>query len=395
MPDDVDYLSLFSGDQPTAQTQAAALANAIRQRRAAGTLGMITGDPAMGAVGKEMTGNADKMEQGLLGAAQHRAQQQQMLQHYENEARRWEALTGVRQQQADQQARALELKANERGATMDAYGNPILYQKHGEGGALPGAVAAAGGGARAAGAGASGMGMTPAALDQAAEMYARTGTLPPLRGKAGAGLAVRIQNRAAEMSPGADLAGNKASYKADTGSLAKLQQQSDNIEAFEQTGKKNIENLLATSHNIINLGVPWLNKPARWIATNIRGDPNQSAFEAARQTAATEAAKILGGALGPLSDSARHEAERMMDANATPEQLAAAARTLITDFGNRKAANQAQLAEIRSRASGKAAGGERNEPAGATVTVMWKGKAKAIPAEKLQDALKAGATEVK
>lgn len=78
-----DYIDLFSGDDSVARSRAADLADAIRRRRAAGTLGMITGDPAMSAVGKEMSGDADRMEQGLMGAAQHRAQMDVQRQHYD------------------------------------------------------------------------------------------------------------------------------------------------------------------------------------------------------------------------------------------------------------------------------------------------------------------------
>src|SRR5258708_31741118 len=72
---DPDYLDLFSGDTGTAKNQAALIAQAIRQRRAAGALGMVSGDPAMASLGKEFAGEGDRMEQGLLGAAQHRASQ--------------------------------------------------------------------------------------------------------------------------------------------------------------------------------------------------------------------------------------------------------------------------------------------------------------------------------
>lgn len=133
---DPDYLALFSGDDAAAGVQAKALADAIARRRSAGTLGLITGDPAMAATGKQLSGDADKLEEGLLGAAQHRAQQQLLKQHYENEAQRLGLSLGQ-----------LGLKQSENVVTHDAAGNPIRLPKYGGpmgpvAGAMPGPAGA-------------------------------------------------------------------------------------------------------------------------------------------------------------------------------------------------------------------------------------------------------------
>jgi hypothetical protein len=111
MPD-LDYMALFGGDDAAAQNQAAALAAAIRGRRAAGTLGLITGDPAMGAVGKEMTGDADKMETSLMGAAQHRAEQQIQGKRLDNQTAQLQSMMGYRQDQVDLGHQRLDLGQN-------------------------------------------------------------------------------------------------------------------------------------------------------------------------------------------------------------------------------------------------------------------------------------------
>jgi len=112
---DIDYSALFSDDPAAAQGQAAALAQAIARRRAAGQLGLITADPGISAVGKELTGDADKMEQSLVGAAQHRAQQELQRQHYAVEAqqmadlmRHRQVLEGQGQERVDQNAARLK-----------------------------------------------------------------------------------------------------------------------------------------------------------------------------------------------------------------------------------------------------------------------------------------------
>jgi hypothetical protein len=153
---DLDYNSLFGSDPGAAQASAQAIAQALRQRRAAGQLGLATGDSANAAVGKELTGDADKMEQGLVGAAQHRAGLDVQRKHLEQQAAQLQAMMGYRkdqieakqnnfdtnaaqkQQQLDQTEEyrklLLGLKGSERIATHDALGNPIFARKFGGGG---------------------------------------------------------------------------------------------------------------------------------------------------------------------------------------------------------------------------------------------------------------------
>ena len=105
---DIDYQALFSDDNAASGNQAALLAQAMRRRRAAGTLGLITGDPAMSAVGQEMAGNADKQEQMLVGAAQHRAQQQIEQKRIENQTAQLQAMMGYRKGELDARNRGLD-----------------------------------------------------------------------------------------------------------------------------------------------------------------------------------------------------------------------------------------------------------------------------------------------
>ena len=157
--EDVDYLDLFSGNPAVAGNQAQLLAQAIRQRRAAGTLGMITGDPAMAAVGKEFTGQGDKLEQNLVGAAQHRASQDIQRQHLDVESQRLAAMMGLQgarvdqgQQRIDAMNRGLALRGLRYNPNTGEFVN--LNPAAGNGppptrppSFLPGATSATGGGA--------------------------------------------------------------------------------------------------------------------------------------------------------------------------------------------------------------------------------------------------------
>jgi hypothetical protein len=407
---DLDYNALFGSDDSAAQASASQLAQALRQRRAAGQLGLATGDSANAALGQEMTGNADKMEQGLIGAAQHRAGLDVQRKHLAQQAEQLQAMMGyrtdqlgLRRDQIDAQnalrQAQLDQKAGEQIASHDAFGNPIFVKKFGGAGNAaprqasapgpnpgapmaqttpPGPIAPpTGGGAMPGGApaptgapgttptlsgpppskgipdGRGGYLLNPQALDQAAEMYARTATLPPVaQGRGGALIRAAIANRAAELRPDTNLAGNKASYHADSASQTKLQGMVDNTDAFERTALANLDTFLGTARNVVDRGSPLWNAGARQFATRFAGDPKMAAFNAARQTAVQEIGKVLGGASagGAISDSARHEVESLLPPDASLAQLEQASAILRKDMLNRRQSYQQQLHEIQGRA---------------------------------------------
>lgn len=198
--------------------------------------------------------------------------------------------------------------------------------------------------------------LTPEALDQLAEMFHTTGALPPVgRGASAAMTIKKIVNRAADLHPDASLAGNKAGFKADTGSLAKLQTQADSIESFENTALKNLDNFLKTAGGVIDTGSPLFNKPLRSLDSRVLGDVNTAKFNTARQVAVQEIGKVLGGAVqgGAISDSQRHEVESLLSGDMSLAQIRAAADVLKQDMANRKTAVNEQLGAVRARVSGQ------------------------------------------
>lgn len=199
-------------------------------------------------------------------------------------------------------------------------------------------------------------GISAAALDQAAEKYAQTGQLPP-SSRAGAGQARNtvIMNRAAALHPEANLAANAASYGADKGSLAAIQKNLDSVTAFENTAGKNLDMFLNTAKKVVDSGSPWINSPLRAVDMKGLGSADLSAFNAARQVAINEIAKVTGnpGLSGQLSDSARHEVEAFIPQNATLKQIYAVASTLKQDMANRHTAYADQIKAIKDRMGGK------------------------------------------
>lgn len=214
--------------------------------------------------------------------------------------------------------------------------------------------------------------LTLGGLDAAALNYMKTGQLPAL-GMGDKITRKSIINRAAELGSGTgdpirtnlDLASNRAGFVADEGSLKKLQGQRDAITAFENTASKNIDQFLKTAGKVVDTGSPLLNAPLRAISAKLLGSPDQAAYEAARQVAINEVAKVTGNPTlsGTLSDSARKEVEAFNPSNATLGQTVAVLKLLKQDMANRADATDAAIGEIKKRIGGSQTPAATSAPA--------------------------------
>jgi hypothetical protein len=192
--------------------------------------------------------------------------------------------------------------------------------------------------------------LTPAGLDAAALNYAKTGQLPPL-GMGDKTTRKQIINRAAAMMPDLDIATNRADFDANRQTLKTLEQQRAAVGAFEQTAQKNIDLFLTTAGKVVDSGSPIANSLMRHVTGKILGAPDQAAYDAARQVAINEIAKVTSNPTlaGTLSDSARHEVEAFNPAGATLKQTVAVMRLLKQDITNRTQSLDEQIAGIQDR----------------------------------------------
>lgn len=200
--------------------------------------------------------------------------------------------------------------------------------------------------------------LNPAGMDAAAKMYAQTGQLPAMgMGGKAANVRAAIINRAAELYPDLNIAANKADFSANSGALTQIQKQRDAIGAFEQTAQKNIDIFLKSAEKVVDTGSPIANIVARKVTGTMLGSPDQAAYNAARQVAINEIAKITSNPTlaGTLSDSARHEVEAFNPESATLKQTVAVMRLLKQDMTNRTTSLDEQLATIRGRMGNGAA----------------------------------------
>lgn len=192
--------------------------------------------------------------------------------------------------------------------------------------------------------------LTPEGLDAAALNYAKTGVMPAL-GMGDKNTRKEIINRAAAMMPGLDIASAKADFTANQESLKTMQKQRDAITSFEQTASKNIDLFLSVAGKVVDAGSPLANRPLRAITGALFGSEDQATYDAARQVAINEIAKITSNPTlaGQLSDSARHEVEAFNPQGSTLKQTVAVMRLLKTDMANRTAALDDTLGGIKAR----------------------------------------------
>ena len=192
------------------------------------------------------------------------------------------------------------------------------------------------------------------AIDQAAERYSTDGSLPSGFARSPGTTAAIIQ-RSAELHPDQNLASNKATFQADTGALKQVQKQFDVMNAFEGTALRNLDLYAQTAAKIPDLGARFANVPLRMITGSMIGTDNMAALKAARETAATEVAKVLGSATGSgvLSDSQKKEAQDVIDGNLPMSATLAVVNTLKQDMANRHQSYQADIDAIKGRLGAK------------------------------------------
>jgi hypothetical protein len=199
--------------------------------------------------------------------------------------------------------------------------------------------------------GGSGGGLSEEAKQMAAEVYRKTGQLPPGMGTAATAIRTEIINRAAKMNGSADdMLKDRAQYKATQGSLNAMMKSYDAVTAFEKTAIRNGDRLLQLADKVDKTGMPVIEK---WIRSGRQatGDADVAAFNAQMQVYRTEAAKILTNPnlTGQLTDSARHEVENFLSGGASAQQIRAVVNLLKTDFENRRHTLEEQINEARSR----------------------------------------------
>jgi len=198
-------------------------------------------------------------------------------------------------------------------------------------------------------------------LNYVADYLNQTGILLPM-GMGNQGTRAKVFNRAAQRlkAAGGDLGTNAAANKSDRESLGAMQKQYDAVTAFEGTALKNAKVLISKMEKIQDTGSPFFNAPIRTLSKKGAGSAEQAAYETALNVVVPEFAKILGnpGLSGQLTDSQRQEIQRVINKDATLNQMRAIIDVLTTDAENRRESYRDQLGEIRERIRTRGAGSD-------------------------------------
>ena len=201
--------------------------------------------------------------------------------------------------------------------------------------------------------------MTPNGLHQAALNYIANGQFPPTgRGTDPIAVAQRaaITSKvgAIASASGMDEPALRAFYKSNASSLTAEQKMSDAVQGFMATADKNAALLATNLTKIPDIGSPIFNKPLRAFASSVSGDPNMSQFATYLQSVQNEYGRIISqpNLAGQLTDSARREAESLIDPKATVPQIIASVQALTNEGTNRLVSVGEQIQRIQQRLQG-------------------------------------------
>jgi len=232
------------------------------------------------------------------------------------------------------------------------------------------------------------------AVDEIAPFFAQTGRLPVgfrVYGEQGSFLKV-VAARAKELTDqsGTTLAGAGANFAANEGSLKKLQATYDAAQSFLTTADRNSQLLDESLKRIPDTRSPLFNRPLRAFAQQVQGDPNMSQFATYLASVQNEYGKIIQNPslAGQLTDAARHEAQALMDPNATVPQILSSLKALRSEGGNRLQSLDDQVKRVQGRISGQpSAPAAPPAPGGGGLVAMVApdGRPLMVPAEKVPE----------
>lgn len=218
---------------------------------------------------------------------------------------------------------------------------------------------------RAAAAGRTGVtAWTPEAIHQAAVQLVTSNTAPSTGRDTLA--KAQIYNEAARLDPTGNWAVRGAEFKTDVSDLAGLKKLQSQVTQAEGTARSNLEIMRKASKGLPGVGMPLLDAPIRSIAGamgDYAGDygTNVTGFEAARQVATSEVAKVITqmSASGVLSDHAQAEARDLIKPGATADQIERALQIIHADMDNRIKQISGEVSNVQGRLAGPVETGAR------------------------------------
>lgn len=181
-------------------------------------------------------------------------------------------------------------------------------------------------------------GLTQSALDQAALTYATSGVMPTLRGaSAGATGAQKtaVQNRAAELNAGGNIAANKATLKSLGATLTQQTEYAANATRAYNTATDNLGTLnsLMTQYGLNQSNIPLVNQFTNAVKGQTGSAGMIAAFKANLEGLRAEYSQVLAKG-GTRSVSTDATANALIPDNISPAQLQQVATALSNEGAN-------------------------------------------------------------
>lgn len=159
----------------------------------------------------------------------------------------------------------------------------------------------------------------------------------------------QVMNEVYKQNPNYDENNSNISYAAERGNVSALEKSYSNTRAFENTARSNLALAMNLSKKVDRSGSPILNKAYLAWKNNVGGDADTAAFEAAVNKFSTEWAKVTtnNGANGSLTNSARDENERLLNAAQNQKQFMSVAQVALKEMQNRNIGYRKAILEAR------------------------------------------------
>ena len=209
--------------------------------------------------------------------------------------------------------------------------------------------------------------LSPEAIKDAAARYNLDGTLPPL-GMGKQGLMVRnaILNTAADMAKGKDPTQQRVEQidaKAAGQARGQLEKNANNIELAEKTAVGSADMVLNSSDKYKRSDVQAFNGPLNEFRSKYGNDTNYTQFANNINTFKNEYVKVMTGS-GQATDSARAEADHMINPTMTHDQVKAAISAMKQEM-------QQVREDAIKQARGSSSEQTRNPETGASKTLTY------------------------
>jgi hypothetical protein len=195
-------------------------------------------------------------------------------------------------------------------------------------------------------------GAGPAADEQFKEMalqYVRTGNFP--RNLVGPDDRAAFRQYVHAKYPGVDIAKNTAQYKADQGSLSKMQANLDQVTTSANTLSNSMSTLRGVMNQVPDTGITGVNQIVRGVSAFF-GNEAVPQFNQALHVVQNESGRVLGGNWaggGALLDSEKRDMQRVQSGAFTRAQLAHVMDILESDKIGRLNAGRKQVNAVKRR----------------------------------------------